>query len=56
MLVKDNKFHLHTKHIDVRYHFIREAVDEGKIQMEYIPTDDNITDIFTKALAKPKFT
>ena len=31
-LARDNKFHSHTKHIDLRYHFIHEAVDEGKIQ------------------------
>jgi hypothetical protein len=54
-LAKDNKFHSRTKHIDLRYHFIREAVDEGKITMKYIPTTDNVADIFTKALAKPKF-
>ena len=51
-LVKDNKFHSRMKHIDLRYHFIREAVEDGKIS---IPTSDNITDIFTKPLVKPKF-
>ena len=30
------------KHIDLRYHFIREAVEDGKISMKYIPTSDNI--------------
>jgi Reverse transcriptase (RNA-dependent DNA polymerase)/gag-polypeptide of LTR copia-type/GAG-pre-integrase domain len=54
-LAKDNKFHSRTKHIDLRYHFIREAVDEGRIAMKYVPTSDNVADIFTKALAKPKF-
>jgi hypothetical protein len=54
-LAKDNKFHSRTKHIDLWYHFIREAVDNGKIVMKYIPTTDNVADIFTKALAKPKF-
>jgi hypothetical protein len=49
------EFHSRTKHIDLRYHFIREAVDNGKIVMKYIPTTDNVADIFTKALAKPKF-
>ena len=29
-LLKDNKFHSRTKHIDLHYHFIREAVDEGR--------------------------
>ena len=54
-LAKDNKFHARTKHIDIRYHFIREAVEDGKILVKYIPTDDNTADIFTKPLAKQKF-
>ena len=54
-LSKDNKFHSRMKHIDLRYHFIREAIDEGKINVEYIPTAENITDVFTKALARLKF-
>lgn len=54
-LSKDNKFHSCTKHIDLRYHFIREAVENGKIKMEYLPSGDNIADIFTKPLAKVKF-
>ena len=54
-LAKDNKFHSRTKHIDLRYHFIREAVEEGKIKMEYVPTTENVVHIFTKALPRPKF-
>ena len=54
-LAKDNKFHSRTKHIDLRYHFIREAVQDEKITVSYIPTDENVSDVLTKALAKPKF-
>ena len=54
-LAKDNKFHARTKHIDLRHHFIREAVEEDKITMTYILTGENVVDIFTKALARPKF-
>ena len=54
-LSKDNKFHSHTKHIDLRYHFIREAVESKKIFVNYIPSEENVADIFTKPLAKPKF-
>ena len=54
-LLKDNKFHARTKHIDVRYHFIREAVEDGKVSVVYVPTDENPADIFTKPLAKAKF-
>ena len=41
---------------DLRYHFVCEAVEDGKIMMKYIPTSENVADIFTKALLKPKFT
>ena len=54
-LAKDNKFHTRTKHIDVHYHFIHEAVEDGKVTVQYIPTRDNISNIFTKPLAKAKF-
>jgi hypothetical protein len=54
-LAKDNKFHVRTKHINSHYHFVYEAVEAGKIEMEYIPTSENVADIFTKALPKPKF-
>ena len=54
-LAKDNKFHARTKHIDVRYHFIREAVEDRKVMVQYIPTRDNVSNIFTKLLAKAKF-
>ena len=54
-LTKDNKFCAHTKPIDVRYHFICEAVEDGKVTVQYIPTGDNVSDIFTKLLTKAKF-
>ena len=54
-LSKDNKFHARTKHIDIRHHFIREAIEDRKLSVVYIPTDDNPADIFTKPLAKAKF-
>ena len=54
-LAKDNKYHSRTKHIDLCYHFIREAVEDKKISISYIPTNDNLSDVLTKALARPKF-
>ena len=56
VLAKDNKFHARTKHMELHYHFVCEAVEDGKITMKYIPTSDNIADIFTKVLLKLKFT
>ena len=55
VLTKDNKFHSQTKHINLRFHFIREAVEDNKLSITYIPTEENMADIFTKALVRPKF-
>ena len=54
-LSKDNKFHSCTKHIDLQYHFICEAVENNKIKVNYIPTEDNVLDIITKPFPRPKF-
>ena len=55
MLAKDNKFHSQTKHINLHYHFVREAVEDNKTRFDYIPMDENVMDIFTKALLRPRF-
>ncbi|CAM8940534.1 unnamed protein product [Rhodiola kirilowii] len=39
-----------TKHIEIRYHFLRDCVEKGTITMEYCRTEEQIADIFTKAL------
>jgi hypothetical protein len=44
-----------SKHIDIRYHYIRECVEEQKISLTYIPTNDQIADIMTKNLNYDKF-
>ena len=49
------KYHSHTKHINLQYHFIWEAVKDNMIKMEYIPTQENVADVFMKALARPRF-
>lgn len=54
-LVKNPEFHKRTKHIDVRYHFIREKYEEGQFQLQYIGTEDQIADILTKPLVKERF-
>ena len=55
VLAKDNKFHSQTKHINLQFHFIREVVEDNKLSITYIPTEENMADIFTKALVRPKF-
>jgi len=44
-----------TKHVDVKYHFVTEAVERGVIQLRWVPTTQQQADIFTKALAAPVF-
>jgi hypothetical protein len=48
-------FHDRSKHIDIRYHFIRDCVQKGAVQLQYVPTDEQVADILTKALMKGKF-
>ena len=53
-LSKNPEFHSRTKHIDIRYHFIKEKITEKIIKIEYIPTDQMLADILTKALPRIK--
>lgn len=47
--------HQRTKHIDVRHHFVREAVEHGHIELEYVETSRMVADVLTKPLLKGKF-
>ena len=47
--------HSITKHIDIRYHFIKDHVMKNDIQMFFIPTEVEIADVFTKALDYTQF-
>jgi hypothetical protein len=53
-LTQNRHFHARTKHIDIRYHFIRFVVDEGHITLHYCPTNDMTADILMKALPSIK--
>ena len=44
-----------SKHIAIRYHYVCEGVELGEIELFYVPTNDNVADIFTKNLAYLKF-
>ena len=54
-LAKNSTFHVKSKHIDVRYHWIRDVLDDELIELEKIHTDNNGSDMMTKALSKDKF-
>ncbi|GKA23677.1 hypothetical protein Tco_0709710 [Tanacetum coccineum] len=47
--------HSRTKHIDVRYHFIKEQVEEGIVQLFFVGTQYQLADLFTKALPEDRF-
>ena len=54
-LARNPVTHSRSKHIDVRYHYIREALNEGIIDLQYCPTHDMIADTLTKPLPKRRF-
>nr|GEU36345.1 copia protein [Tanacetum cinerariifolium] len=47
--------HSRTKHIVVRYHFIKERVEKGTIELYFVKTDYQLADLFTKALPADRF-
>jgi len=53
-LARNPVFHSRTKHIDIKFHFLREKVEEGAIEIEYISTDQMVADGLTKALGRIK--
>jgi hypothetical protein len=53
-LTKEHQYHARTKHIDVRFHFLRWIVEEGRLRLIYCPTDDMVADALTKALPSAK--
>ena len=53
-LMRNPDFHARTKHIEVHYHFVRERVLSGEVDLQYVPTDRQTPDIFTKPLGLDK--
>ena len=47
--------HTKTKHIAIKYHFLRELVQDKEVRLEYVNTKEEIVDIFTKLLPKDAF-
>nr|GEW43151.1 hypothetical protein [Tanacetum cinerariifolium] len=50
----NNVQHSRSKHIDIRYHFIKENVENGVIELYFVNTEYQLTDIFTKALGRER--
>jgi len=54
-LSKNPVYHERSKHIDTRYHYIRECVTDGTVEVDHISTDRQLADILTKPLGRIKF-
>lgn len=54
-LAKNSEFHKKTKHIDVRFHFIKDECNKGNIVVKYVESSNQLADIFTKPLSRSVF-
>ena len=54
-MAKNPQFHGRSKHINIKFHFIREQVSSNKIKLEYCPTADMLADLLTKGVSPDKF-
>jgi hypothetical protein len=54
-LMKNPVFHDRSKHIQTRYHFIRQCIDTGDIDVQFVRTEEQLSDIMTKALGRVRF-
>ena len=53
-LAKNSTFHSRTKHIHLKYHFIRSVLEDGELKLENIHTSQNPVDMITKVVTKEK--
>jgi hypothetical protein len=54
-LSENEMYHQRTKHIDIRYHWIREQIAQGKFKLYLTPGSENVADIMTKPLGPALF-
>ena len=54
-MVKNPVYHARSKHIDIRFHYIRDLCKEGHILIQYCPSSDNLADIMTKPVPRLQF-
>ena len=53
-LAKNPRVNSRSKHIDVHYHYVRQQLEDGNFGILYVPTADNLADLLTKNLPKPR--
>ena len=51
-LANNPAFHRRSKHIDIRYHFVRKQVEEGRLKTRQIPGSEHVADVLTKPLSR----
>ena len=54
-LANHHSYHERTKHIDIRFHFIRDVIEAKKVQVVNIASEENPADMLTKSLPRTKF-
>ena len=54
-LSENPMFHDKSKHIQIKYHYIRDMVQRGAVKLRYVVTDKQIANVLTKPLARVKF-
>ena len=54
-MTKNTNQHIKTKHIDIRYHFLRDHYEKGDNEIDYVSTNFQLADIFTKILDYNRF-
>lgn len=54
ILSEDAVFYSHSKHINIKYHYMWECCENNSILIHYISSEENVTNILTKALSKPQ--
>jgi hypothetical protein len=54
-LMKNHVFHERSKHIRVRYHYVRQCIEEGSLRADFISTKDQLANMGTKALGQVRF-
>ena len=54
-LSKNPMFNDKSKHIEMKYHFIRDMVQKGMVKLQYVSTEEHIVDVMTKPLSVMKF-
>ncbi len=54
-LAKNQQVHGRTKHIDIKYHFLRDLVEAGRIKLTYCASEDMVADVLSKGLRIKQF-